>query len=120
MPSVPTVAEVLEIEFAFDGTTTEAPTIRTPSATSSRGGRKIPLSSVRTCFRSGISISWSRFSTYLAGQEAMKAHPQGRLQPGLTLANSYEGIVEYQGLKCHKVWITTSSRSTPILVGNSA
>jgi hypothetical protein len=54
-------------------------------------------------------------STYLAGQEAMAATPDGRRKAklGLTLENSYQGISEYQGMKCHKVLITTLSSGVP-------
>ena len=46
-------------------------------------------------------------SVYLEGHEAMAAHPNGHWNNGYVLRNSYEGECEYQGLKCHRVRITT-------------
>lgn len=46
-------------------------------------------------------------SVYLEGHEAMAAHPNGHWNRGYVLRNSYEGECEYQGLKCHRVRITT-------------
>jgi len=46
-------------------------------------------------------------STYLAGHHAMTSHPLGNWQDRFTLRNAYEGEEEFNGLKCHKVSITT-------------
>jgi hypothetical protein len=47
-------------------------------------------------------------STYLSGHEAMKAHPGGHWEANHFLQVSYRGEEEYKGLRCHRVWITTS------------
>ena len=51
-------------------------------------------------------------STYLSGDQAMALHPMGgkKWRDRLTVHSSYEGSGERQGLRCHKVWITTSPR----------
>jgi hypothetical protein len=46
-------------------------------------------------------------STYLSGEDAMKAHPMGNWNQGLHLQVSDQGEAEFQGLNCHRVWITT-------------
>jgi hypothetical protein len=50
-------------------------------------------------------------STYLQGHKAMAASPDAHwdkrhLGDAITLENTYQGETTFQGLKCHKVWIT--------------
>jgi hypothetical protein len=47
-------------------------------------------------------------STYLQGHAAMAAVPDANWNRDHTLDVVYQGEAEFQGLKCHKVWITTS------------
>ncbi len=50
-------------------------------------------------------------STFLSGHEAMAAHPLGSkmYREQFTIATSYHGEIECQGLRCHEVWVTESS-----------
>ena len=54
-------------------------------------------------------------STYLAGHEAMAAHPMGgkKWRDRLTVNATYEGAEDRSGMRCHRVWITTSLRGGP-------
>ena len=52
-------------------------------------------------------------STYLQGHKAMAACPTVTWRPSRTLENTYQGEAEFQGLKCHKVWITTLFKGKP-------
>ena len=46
-------------------------------------------------------------SVYLSGDQAMSRYPDAGWNPSLKLDNTYQGEAEFQGLKCHKVWIST-------------
>jgi len=54
-------------------------------------------------------------STFFSGHEAVAAHPLGgkKYRERVTIATSYKGEVECRGLRCHKVWVTESSRGQP-------
>jgi hypothetical protein len=51
------------------------------------------------------------FSVYLSGHKAIQAHPNGRWNQNLTMQVSYEGEVEFNGLKCHKVLVKVLLKS---------
>ncbi|HVC94985.1 MAG TPA: hypothetical protein VND64_14915 [Pirellulales bacterium] len=46
-------------------------------------------------------------STYLSGMKAFEAHPLGRRSEGQRFEYAYMGEDDVDGLRCHKVWITT-------------
>ena len=54
-------------------------------------------------------------STFLSGHKAIAAHPLGskRYRNQITIATSYHGETECQGLRCHEVWVTESSFGVP-------
>jgi len=47
-------------------------------------------------------------STYMSGHEAMRAYPGDHWDPSHTLEVIYRGEADFNGLKCHRVWVTTS------------
>jgi hypothetical protein len=51
-------------------------------------------------------------STYLRGHEAMAAHPDANWNDRLTLEYRYQGEGEFQGLKCHVVWMVSCSKKS--------
>lgn len=50
--------------------------------------------------RSGMAIP---LSTLLSGADAIRAHPHGALVSNLDTKISYDGPVEFEGLRCHRV-----------------
>jgi len=50
-------------------------------------------------------------STFMEGHTAMAAHPNIQWEPELIMENTYQGEVEFQGMKCHKIWLTTINKS---------
>ena len=46
-------------------------------------------------------------STYLAGHQAMRSHQGTHWESSHVLEVTYHGRQQYQGLTCHKVWVTT-------------
>jgi hypothetical protein len=53
-------------------------------------------------------------STYLQGHGAMARHPSESWNPRLVLENTYQGTADFRGLRCHKVWITTSLKDAEL------
>src|SRR3569623_1457543 len=47
-------------------------------------------------------------STYMSGHEAMAQYPSSGWDQSMTLENTYQGEDEFQGLRCHKIWLTTA------------
>jgi hypothetical protein len=46
-------------------------------------------------------------SVYLSGDQEMSRYPDAGWNSSLRLRNTYQGEAEFQGLRCHKVWIST-------------
>ncbi|QDT98976.1 hypothetical protein [Gimesia aquarii] len=56
---------------------------------------------------------YTSLSTYLSGTEAMAASPRTNWKSNISLKNTYQGVVDFNGLKCHKVWITSLVNDIP-------
>ena len=52
-------------------------------------------------------------STYLKGHDAIMADPNAAWEPTATLEITYEGQEAFQGLRCHKVWLTALVNQVP-------
>ncbi len=52
-------------------------------------------------------------SVYLTGTEAMRSHPDSHWEGDLSLRNTYLGEADFNGLRCHRVRITTHVPAGP-------